>query len=427
MRGKIILVFGIQAFGAVLSFLSQIYIAQKLSIEYFGQLGMIMNFVSISVIGLLFGIDKYILKNGSVYFGFSIARFKFIYGQGLFFLLLNFVLFSCSLLVLSSLDFLVFENANVFALIALLSLSNAMMLFGQNILRAAGDLFFSSSISSLIRPLIIIVLVFLLGQATTEFTVVSILSVYLISFSVIAGLLLLKLNQVPYLPNSSKKVLKLYKNGFVEGKHFFLNGIIQVVIKNLDLLFIGFFLSTYEAGLYSSVVKINLIILYGLTSMNIVFSPTIAKLFKERKMTLLNVELKKLSIMVGSFGLVLFVLVVVFGDLILGLFGEDYRNAFVPLIIVSGANCIETFFGPTGVILNMSGHQKFFSKLMFVIFVIYLILFPLLVSSYGILGVSIAYLVITVLKNVAQWIYIYKKIHLNTGVVGFLLDKMIKQ
>ena len=75
------------------------------------------------------------------------------------------------------------------------------------------------------------------------------------------------------------------------------------------------------------------------------------------------------------------------------------------------------------IILNMTGHQKFFGKITTVTAVLNLVFNMLLIPKYGMLGAAIATGFSIVLTNIFAIVYIYKKLKVLSVYLPFLGNK----
>ena len=85
---------------------------------------------------------------------------------------------------------------------------------------------------------------------------------------------------------------------------------------------------------------------------------------------------------------------------ILGVFGEEFQTAAIPLIILLIGQIFNTVNGPTGIVLQLTGHQKVFKNIILVSSIINIALNYILIPMYGLVGAAIANSFSLILWNV---------------------------
>ncbi|MDO6724721.1 hypothetical protein Q4560_15725 [Celeribacter halophilus] len=123
-----------------------------------------------------------------------------------------------------------------------------------------------------------------------------------------------------------------------------------------------------------------------------------------------------LMLLSGSVGTVL---LLILGWGILWLFGPDYRGAFVPLMILLLGQLSWTVMGPTGLVLNMMGHNKIRSLIGSISAVILMVLLPFVDT---VIGTAWIVTFVSWGMNVALWLAIKLRLNLTSGVFGLAFN-----
>ena len=103
--------------------------------------------------------------------------------------------------------------------------------------------------------------------------------------------------------------------------------------------------------------------------------------------------------------------IILFKDIILGIFGEEFNLGSTALIILCIGQLFNAICGPVGSILQMTGRQKAFQNILFIALIINITLNILLVEKHGINGVATATAISLTFWNIASVIYIRKHIY----------------
>ncbi|MEX3011477.1 flippase [Hoeflea sp. TYP-13] len=182
-------------------------------------------------------------------------------------------------------------------------------------------------------------------------------------------------------------------------------GGLQLINHYTDLLMLGLLRSDAEVGLYRVALSAAGIAIFGLTAVNIVIQPYIARFHALSD----TVRLQRLVSIgsVASMGATLPVLIffTLGGKSFLSLvFGVDYSVAFVALIILCLGQSVSAFFGPVGNLLAMSGHERENLKGLAASASANVVLNAILIPLHGAEGAATATAVSVVLWNICFWI-----------------------
>jgi O-antigen/teichoic acid export membrane protein len=172
----------------------------------------------------------------------------------------------------------------------------------------------------------------------------------------------------------------------------FLTTMVDIVLDAIDTLLLGYFgIPKVGIGQYSAAIKISSFIALPLTSLNTMFSPTIAELHSKGEKQKLEAMFKVVTQWAITFSLPIFCISALFSAVLLDLLsGKDFVGAW-PLLIAFGMGAMANAgTGSVGFMLLMTGHQKlsFINSLAAVI--INIILGILLTPRYGAIGTAIS-------------------------------------
>ena len=178
-----------------------------------------------------------------------------------------------------------------------------------------------------------------------------------------------------------------------------------------DKIVLVYFLSTFELGIYSVILTIAAFIPLVLTSVNSIFSPIISQLHSQNKLKDLEhyFQLSGRYIFLLSFPLIVFIFL--FSKHIMYLFGSDFiQGSFLLSLIVIG-QLINVSMGSVGLMLQMTGLEKPMRDISIVTSLISFLLYFVLISKWGLVGLGAVYIFNILLQNIACT-YILNK-HLN--------------
>jgi O-antigen/teichoic acid export membrane protein len=184
---------------------------------------------------------------------------------------------------------------------------------------------------------------------------------------------------------------------------------IQVVITNIDILMIGWFMTVNDVGIYTICVMISRVGFLILTAVNSIIAPMISE-HQSGKDTIQHYErILKISTrwLFGASANIL-LLTVIFSSQFLGVFGKEFENAEVALWILTIGTFIHLATGPTGTFLVMSGNQGF--ELGNSVFLMFsnIALNALLIPIFGIIGAAAATTISILLNKTCKTLQIFR-------------------
>tara|TARA_A100001015_G_scaffold213665_1_gene239710 strand:+ start:10941 stop:12236 length:1296 start_codon:yes stop_codon:yes gene_type:complete len=204
-------------------------------------------------------------------------------------------------------------------------------------------------------------------------------------------------------------------NAILKGKIFYLNSIVNVLIINADIVILGILIDFNQVAIYAVCSRIAKI----LNLLNYVFvssiSPHLATLYFDSKIS----ELKTLIFKYLPFSLLIailyFVIVSFFSKEILGLWGKDFSEFSIVLVIMMSATCINFTFSPYSSFLTMTGYEKLELKINYTAAVLYISFIIVLTLRFGIIGSSVAFLLKHIIIDLSKVFYSRKLINNHHG------------
>lgn len=194
---------------------------------------------------------------------------------------------------------------------------------------------------------------------------------------------------------------------------------LQILLKTADVFMIGLLMTPRDVGIYNAALKIDNIILFGLTAVNFVEAPIISKLYGAGDMKGLQKTVKQSAWLIFVFTIFISMPVVFFGKPILSLFGEEFKVAFWPLIIILISNAFNALSGSVGLLMSMTKHQKEAFYITAASALICIVLNYFFINLWGIVGASIAIAISVVIRNTTMVVYVKKVLGINATVLPF--------
>ena len=99
---------------------------------------------------------------------------------------------------------------------------------------------------------------------------------------------------------------------------------------------------------------------------------------------------------------------------LLGLFGEDFSNGYIALIILCIGQFFNGFCGSVGYIMQLTGNERKFQQIVMTALFVNVLLNLFLIPYYGINGAAASSAISLILWNFLSMIYIKKNLNIST-------------
>jgi O-antigen/teichoic acid export membrane protein len=205
-------------------------------------------------------------------------------------------------------------------------------------------------------------------------------------------------------------------------------GFSYLIVNRTDRLMLGYFKTSDAVGIYNAAAAIAILSLLVHNALVAIFGPMISTLHHKNKMNELRILYKRVAKWDFSLTLFIFLILSIFPNIILSLFGPEFMGGRTVLIALSLGFLISTIPGTTGLLLQMSGRQKLDLINSVCLIVLNIILNLWLIPIFGVLGAAIATLTSLAALNVIQAFEInmlyhfipFTKAHLRSLIVGVI-------
>lgn len=170
----------------------------------------------------------------------------------------------------------------------------------------------------------------------------------------------------------------------------FFSGLFTRIISSADIIFIGYFLSAANVGIYGVAARIAPLLIMPLNAVNATFTPIISDLYVKNKHDKLEQQFKTTTRHILTVSLPLFTLILFFSKEVLSIFGQRFEEGSFVLITLMIGKFINSATGSSGYMLMMTGRPmiNLYNSIILGIFSILMYIF--LIPKYGIIGAALA-------------------------------------
>ena len=225
------------------------------------------------------------------------------------------------------------------------------------------------------------------------------------------------------LPNAAKEATPQYqaKTWLQSALPFMFMGSMFMIKSRTDIVMLGALQGAESVGIYFAVSRGVQLIKFILGSVNTVLAPNIADLYAEGKIKQLQRIITKSARVVLLIALPITAITIGFGYWYLLLFGEEFIKGKQALIILCVGQLVNATTGSVGLLLNMTGHERFTSITSVVGTGLNVILNALLIPRWGIEGAAFATTSTTILVNIMNTIWVRQQLGIHCTAFGKLI------
>ena len=200
-----------------------------------------------------------------------------------------------------------------------------------------------------------------------------------------------------------------------EGLPYFSEQIINVLFVQSPIYLLGLFTVFSDVGLYDIAFKISTISLLPLTVSFAAVATRTGLLLKKNALDELQSLISTLNRFLRWYGLVFLIVITVFGNFILSIWGISSSSAYYVLLILTITQVLNLFFGPIEEILKIGGFEKKLAKIIFLTFVFNIVLGVVLGYLFAMMGIVVAFFISSVVYNFAKKRCLQDSLGLNIG------------
>jgi len=301
-------------------------------------------------------------------------------------------------------------------LIPFLALSHLYL----GLLRGVKKMFLALAPSQIIRPLLLMILVFIVSYSFSEFTssVAIVLMILATAMALLFQVVSFKKSSAVWPATTGVKVEA--KNWLKIAAALFIADSFYEVLNRIDIIMLGAMYDETASGIYNVAARTAAMVSIVITAVNSAAASKISEIYTtEGASEQLQALITKIARWVFWLSVLSAVFLLVFGKPVLSLFGAEFVLAYEVLIICVVGQVINTFAGPVGMLLNMTGNHKQVAKIYGWSAVINVLLNAVLIPEYGILGAAYATIATTFIWNVWMAVMAKIKVGVNTTIIHY--------
>ncbi len=199
---------------------------------------------------------------------------------------------------------------------------------------------------------------------------------------------------------------------------FSINSGIQVIKNKLLVYVLAIFGSVEAVALFDIAIRGASLVAFALDALNTGIAPYISAAFEKNNLNSLQRIATKSSRLTFIFALPVVLIFILGGEkLLVFLFGEAYQNSYIPLVIMCLGQLINVATGSVGLVLNMTGHQAYITKVIGFNALLNILLCIPLVFYFDVIGAALIYSSLLIIQNVVLVLYTKKNLNIDTTIL----------
>lgn len=194
----------------------------------------------------------------------------------------------------------------------------------------------------------------------------------------------------------------------------------NMIIAQCDIAMLGVLSTATQAALYAVASKAAALSVLGITAVDAVVAPLLAKFHAEGQTEKLQQTLSQAAAGIFATTLLLAGFAFLFSEILLGLFGKEYVSGNFALRTLVSANVFNASVGPAGYLLIMTGNQKAAAVILSSIAILNVILNGALIPLYGAHGAACATAISIVVWNIIMYAFCRIQLQLDPSVLSWI-------
>jgi O-antigen/teichoic acid export membrane protein len=233
----------------------------------------------------------------------------------------------------------------------------ALFRFLAGAVTAAKRFDFASKITNIVSPAIFLFLLAVIALVYPGlYKVIAARILAQVAAVICLGVFLIR--RYPKLPKIQPAEHGTFKSYLLLCLPLFSIGLGYQLLNQMDTIMLGHFVSEREVGIYSVAFKVSALVLLGLEILLPIVAPLFSQFYETHDGQSTAALFETATKWLCYSGLIGFVAVAIFRAELLHLFGKGFTSGTTVLLILAVGQLANAATGPTGVLLTMTGKQK---------------------------------------------------------------------
>jgi O-antigen/teichoic acid export membrane protein len=284
---------------------------------------------------------------------------------------------------------------------------------------AANRFDFASKITNILSPAIFLVFLLLIGLRYPGIYG-TIAARILAQLAAVVCLVLFLTRRYPKVPKIQPVADNVFRDYLRLSMPLFFITMGYQLLRQMDTIMLGHFANERDVGIYSVALKISSFMLIGLEIALPIVAPLFSQFSETRNIELTEVLFTTVTKWLSYSGLVMFACIAIFRVELLHVFGKGFTVGATALLILAAGQLVNAGTGPTGVLLTMTGKQKWEVANTISMVAFNFLLNLVLIPPMGLIGAAIATAVSIATINGLKLLQVYMLFGLRAHNLKYL-------
>jgi len=178
-----------------------------------------------------------------------------------------------------------------------------------------------------------------------------------------------------------------------------------------SVLLVAFLLGRSDTAYYSVASQMAIFVAFATTAVMFIVAPLVAELYAKQQFDTLRRFVRAATTVCFLASLTLLLGITVFGDLLLGVFGSNFRGAYGVMMVLGVSHFVSASVGAlAGWIMTMTGHEREAAWMIGGSGLLQIALSIPLTAAYGIMGTASATLVAIVARSIMLSVFLHRRL-----------------
>ncbi|MGN7469765.1 flippase [Brevibacillus sp. SAFN-007a] len=206
----------------------------------------------------------------------------------------------------------------------------------------------------------------------------------------------------------------------------YLSASMELLMSWTDTIMLGIFTDAKTVGVYSVVLRLSMVTSFALISINTMLSPKFSEIYARGDLDGLRKMIAFANRLIFFASAPLNLLVAIFAEPLLSLFGEEFAASSLILVILCLGQFINVASGSVIPLLTMTGHQKTARNILVFSALLNVGGNSLLIPWFGLAGAAIATAISVSCRDICASYWAYRYFGFRTWYIPFFSEKPVR-
>ncbi len=211
-----------------------------------------------------------------------------------------------------------------------------------------------------------------------------------------------------------------YAHLAAEAAPLFVFSMTSLLLLEINTLMLAPLAGEREAGLFQPIIRMASLLILSMTAISARYAPRITEFWATGELARLSDITSKVTIWTTGLTVVSALFLVCAGEMLLGLFGNDFTSGAAALWVICLAQIINVACGPSILLLAMTGHSKAVLPPQLCGLFINVTVGLVLIPAHTVMGAAIAFAAGIVSMNIAALIVARRRLQFDPSIAGAL-------